>query len=160
MRPPSSVTTALKIKQLASGYDFQGDMSTKDYEEDHLISLELGGSPSAEANLWPEPYASPDGARVKDQLENKLHALVCSGAMTLTVAQTAIATNWWSAYGAYVGEAVAPVAPVPVAPVPVPVPVPVMPSGATALCRDGTYSYAAHHQGACSGHGGVAQFYK
>lgn len=160
VRPPSSVTTALKIKQLASGYDFQGDMSTKDYEEDHLISLELGGSPSAEANLWPEPYASPDGARVKDQLENKLHALVCSGAMTLTVAQTAIATNWWSAYGAYVGEAVAPVAPVPVAPVPVPVPVPVMPSGATALCRDGTYSYAAHHQGACSGHGGVAQFYK
>jgi hypothetical protein len=31
--------------------------------------------------------------------------------------------------------------------------------GPTALCRDGTYSYAAHHQGACSGHGGVAVFY-
>nr|WP_268981283.1 DUF3761 domain-containing protein [Streptomyces sabulosicollis] len=31
-------------------------------------------------------------------------------------------------------------------------------SGATALCNDGTYSYAAHHQGACSHHGGVAVF--
>ena len=33
-------------------------------------------------------------------------------------------------------------------------------NGATALCNDGTYSYAAHHQGACSHHGGVATFYK
>jgi hypothetical protein len=33
-------------------------------------------------------------------------------------------------------------------------------SGATAKCNDGTYSYAAHHQGACSHHGGVAIFYK
>lgn len=33
-------------------------------------------------------------------------------------------------------------------------------SGATALCNDGTYSYAAHHQGACSHHGGVAVFYR
>ena len=30
------------------------------------------------------------------------------------------------------------------------------PSGATARCKDGTYSYAVHHQGACSHHGGVA----
>ncbi|EFL20912.1 conserved hypothetical protein [Streptomyces himastatinicus ATCC 53653] len=33
-------------------------------------------------------------------------------------------------------------------------------SGATALCEDGTLSYAAHHQGACSHHGGVAVFYR
>ncbi|MFE1884169.1 DUF3761 domain-containing protein [Streptomyces diastatochromogenes] len=33
-------------------------------------------------------------------------------------------------------------------------------NGATALCNDGTYSYAAHHQGACSHHGGVAIFYR
>lgn len=32
-------------------------------------------------------------------------------------------------------------------------------SGATAKCNDGTYSYAAHHRGACSRHGGVAVFY-
>ncbi|WP_223227750.1 DUF3761 domain-containing protein [Leifsonia xyli] len=40
-------------------------------------------------------------------------------------------------------------------------PQPIAPgNGATALCNDGTYSYAAHHQGACSHHGGVAHFYK
>lgn len=30
--------------------------------------------------------------------------------------------------------------------------------GPTALCRDGTYSYARHHGGACSWHGGVARW--
>lgn len=29
------------------------------------------------------------------------------------------------------------------------------PSGATAECRDGTYSFSQHHSGACSSHGGV-----
>lgn len=31
-------------------------------------------------------------------------------------------------------------------------------SGATAKCKDGTYSHAKHHRGSCSRHGGVAQF--
>jgi hypothetical protein len=30
------------------------------------------------------------------------------------------------------------------------------PVGATAKCRDGTYSYSEHASGTCSGHGGVA----
>ena len=30
------------------------------------------------------------------------------------------------------------------------------PPGATAQCRDGTYSYSTHHSGTCSHHGGVA----
>lgn len=29
------------------------------------------------------------------------------------------------------------------------------PAGATALCKDGSYSYSQHRQGTCSGHGGV-----
>ncbi|MGH3779754.1 MAG: DUF3761 domain-containing protein [Pseudonocardiaceae bacterium] len=32
------------------------------------------------------------------------------------------------------------------------------PPGATARCADGEYSFSKHHQGACSGHGGVAQY--
>jgi hypothetical protein len=31
-------------------------------------------------------------------------------------------------------------------------------SGATAVCRDGSYSYAINHRGACSHHNGVAQW--
>lgn len=33
-------------------------------------------------------------------------------------------------------------------------------NGATALCRDGTYSYSQHASGTCSHHGGVAVWYK
>lgn len=32
------------------------------------------------------------------------------------------------------------------------------PSGATARCNDGTYSYSQHRQGTCSHHGGVAEW--
>ena len=32
------------------------------------------------------------------------------------------------------------------------------PPGATALCRDGTYSYSKHHSGTCSHHRGVAKW--
>ena len=34
------------------------------------------------------------------------------------------------------------------------------PENATAKCKDGTYSYAKTHSGACSHHGGVAEWYK
>jgi hypothetical protein len=63
------------------------------YEVDHLVPLELGGS-NAMANLWPEPAP---GFHDKDQVENTLHARVCSGAMTLDDAQRAIAQDWTKA---------------------------------------------------------------
>lgn len=103
VRPSSSSTHALKVRQLHSGYAVEGHFSTSDYEEDHLISLELGGSPTAEKNLWPEPYFRVNGARTKDTLENRLHSLVCSGTVPLAVAQRAIAGNWIAAYRVYVG---------------------------------------------------------
>lgn len=39
---------------------------------------------------------------------------------------------------------------------PLPTSGPVVPTGATARCRDGTYSFSAHRRGTCSRHGGVA----
>jgi len=32
-------------------------------------------------------------------------------------------------------------------------------AGATARCKDGTYSHSTHHTGTCSKHGGVAQWF-
>ena len=72
-----------------------------EYEVDHLISLELGGSNSAR-NLWPESYRTrPWNARVKDQLENELHRRVCDGELDLGTAQRQIAGNWIEAYRYY-----------------------------------------------------------
>jgi Protein of unknown function (DUF3761) len=129
------------------------------YEVDHLVSLELGGS-NAITNLWPEHYYAPWGARTKDRLENKLHALVCSGSLSLISAQRQEAANWIAAYKRYVGATSgggSTSSPPPATTTP---PTAAKrPAGATAKCDDGTYSYSAHHSGSCSHHGGVAVFY-
>lgn len=67
------------------------------YEVDHLIPLELGGDNSI-ANLWPEAAAPVPGFHEKDEVENVLHAQVCSGAMALGAAQGLIAADWVSVW--------------------------------------------------------------
>ena len=67
------------------------------YEDDHLVPLELGGSNDI-ANLWPELASPTPGFHQKDKVENYLHDQVCSGAMSLKEAQTEIATNWLAVY--------------------------------------------------------------
>lgn len=67
------------------------------YEVDHLISLELGGSNDV-ANLWPESAEPRPGFHEKDAVENYLHAQVCSGAIALQDAQRVIASNWLPIY--------------------------------------------------------------
>lgn len=107
IRPPEQYTYDLKVQQLHTGYAVNGDTATRDYEEDHLIALEIGGNPTSVKNLWPEPWYNgaytPWNASVKDSLENRLHELVCSGQLPLKTAQVAMATNWEAAYKRYVG---------------------------------------------------------
>ena len=81
------------------------DRHLSSYEEDHLVPLDLGGSPTDPRNLWPEPRDSPDGwsADRKDELEAELGRLVCEGRLPLAEAQRAIATNWIAAYRRFVG---------------------------------------------------------
>ncbi len=100
IRPPASYTNALKKRQIDE-YGYR-DKKPASYEEDHLISLQLGGHPRDPRNLWPEPYNITCGARVKDVVETKLKILVCAGRMTLSKAQELIATNWVAAYSEYV----------------------------------------------------------
>ena len=81
IRPPTSYTNALKVRQMRE-YGVGGPLSG--YQEDHLISLELGGHPTDPRNLWPEPY--PRASDV-DEIENDLNAKVCSGDSSLESAQ-------------------------------------------------------------------------
>jgi hypothetical protein len=102
VRPPITYTSPIKRRQLASGYNVGGDIKMGDYEEDHLVPLEVGGSPKSEANLWPEPLAGQWGARTKDKLENAMHLLVCSHQITLAAAQQVFMTDWIAGYKKYV----------------------------------------------------------
>jgi hypothetical protein len=81
IRPPVSYTNSLKEKGLRQ-YRLRGPPSA--FQEDHLISLELGGHPVDPRNLWPEPY--PRAAAV-DTIENELNRRVCSGELSLAEAQ-------------------------------------------------------------------------
>ncbi|MHB8375839.1 MAG: HNH endonuclease signature motif containing protein [Dehalococcoidia bacterium] len=73
------------------------------YEVDHLVPLELGGSNDVK-NLWPQPAVPVPGFHEKDDLETRLHDLVCRGALGLRTAQQAIASDWLAAYRTYVGD--------------------------------------------------------
>jgi hypothetical protein len=94
VRPPAAYTDSLK-KQQISDYGYT-DTNPTNYEEDHLVPLELGGHPTDPKNLWPQPRSGAYPAAAKDRLENALHAKVCSGLVTLAAAQTAIVRYWVS----------------------------------------------------------------
>ena len=100
VRPPAHYTNALKKKQIrAYGY---ADRNPKHYEEDHLIALSIGGHPTDERNLWPEPRKSEWGADKKDQLEFVLYKMVCAGELPLNEAQRDMSHDWISAWKRYV----------------------------------------------------------
>ena len=81
IRPPVSYTNGLKAKGLRQ-YRLRGPPSA--FQEDHLISLELGGDPVDPRNLWPEPYPR---ASAVDRIENDLNHRVCTGSLSLADAQ-------------------------------------------------------------------------
>lgn len=112
-------TRAVQVAELCSSQDLDNDppvnpsleqavfeeygvpaSSKEDYELDYLITPALGGVDSIQ-NLWPQPYSSTWNARVKDQLEDHLHELVCQGKVQLATAQSDISSNWIAAYKRY-----------------------------------------------------------
>ena len=105
IRPPERYTEELKRRQIRE-YGYR-DRRLGDFEEDHLISLELGGSPDSPRNLWPEPHRVVDGwgSYAKDSLEDRLHWMVCHRRITLLQAQYLIVHDWIAAYRRYIGSA-------------------------------------------------------
>jgi hypothetical protein len=136
--------------------------TTGEYEVDHFISLELGGSNDI-SNLFPEAASPTPGFHQKDQVENYLHEHVCEGALPLAEAQRQIATNWLAVYLTLSGSSAA--LPAPGQPTatqagqgaPTATKAPTQPGNRVrvgALCYDGTSSTATG-SGACSRHKGV-----
>jgi hypothetical protein len=103
VRPRRGFTSALKRWQLGAWVAYAGG-PMREYEEDHLIPLELGGAPADQRNLWPEPREPADGwgADRKDDLERVLHGLVCAGRLPLALAQRSIARDWVATYRQFV----------------------------------------------------------
>ncbi len=102
IRPPATYTNQLKYTQLASGYNLNGDLNPKNYEEDHIVPLEVGGNPTNPLNLFPQPRNIKLSAYLKDQLENRMRQLVCAGQITLKAAQAVFLINWEKGYAKYV----------------------------------------------------------
>lgn len=103
IRPPERYTERLKRRGIRE-YGYK-DMRLSWAEEDHLVSLELGGSPDSPRNLWPEPHRVQGGwgSYTKDELENKLNHMVCRGEISLRAAQYQEAHDWIAAYKRYIG---------------------------------------------------------
>jgi hypothetical protein len=101
VRPPSYYTSKLKHRQLAAEGIF-GRM--REFEEDHLIPISIGGNPRDVRNLWPEPRFGFWDAEKKDQLEDVMHRQVCAGTISLVTAQNAFRGNWTVAYQRYVSS--------------------------------------------------------
>jgi hypothetical protein len=90
-----NVTEATKKKVFAEyGIPYS---QRSNYEVDHIISLELGGSNDI-SNLYPESYLIKNGAKTKDIFENYLHKQICNGKMEVTEAQRQISSDWFYYY--------------------------------------------------------------
>ncbi len=104
------VTAAMR-REVFARYKLKGpndpacrlDRHGRRYEVDHLISREIGGADDVD-NLFPQCYAGPWNAVLKDRLENRLHKEVCAGRMTLEDAQQGIAKDWRALYIKFFGK--------------------------------------------------------
>src|SRR5450631_721265 len=95
VRPSESYTENLKRQQIASE-GLPGGLSN--YEDDHRMPLELGGSRVNPYNLSPESPASPNP---KDSGETSLKYQVCDRQLTSAQAQQQMVANWLAAYPGY-----------------------------------------------------------
>jgi hypothetical protein len=84
VRPPTSYTQKLEQQQIS---DWRLPGHHRDYKEDHLIPLCVGGHPDDPGNLWPSPVSAMWNDKIKDQLESSVCRAVCRGAMTLREGQ-------------------------------------------------------------------------
>jgi hypothetical protein len=72
VRPPRDVIDTIK-RNLAADMGVRA----RDYELDHIVPLDLGGSPLDLRNLKLQPWAGACNAQMKNDLERRLSIMVC-----------------------------------------------------------------------------------
>ncbi|WP_263356946.1 hypothetical protein [Acidicapsa ligni] len=87
--PYMKVTETIR-NQVCEKYAGKGCSNLTNGRINRLIPLEIGGNDTIE-NLWWQP--EPDFA-AKDETDNNLKSLVCSGKISLTTAQATVKANW------------------------------------------------------------------
>ena len=100
VRPDKEYTNRLKHEQLRQ-YRYP-DLNHRNYEQDHLIPLNIGGNPSDPKNLWPQPRQGEWSAEQKNDLEFVVYKMVCRGELSLHEAQKRMARDWIQAYKEWV----------------------------------------------------------
>lgn len=104
IRAPASYTDQLKVQQLqqfAGQHHGDPQWNVAGTEEDHRLSLDLGGAPSDPMNLSPEVRRT---ATLKDEDEAALggsQGKVCRGEMTLEQAQQELISKWLAGWPDY-----------------------------------------------------------
>jgi hypothetical protein len=100
-KPSRRFTENLKRKQLkAWKYD---DRNVKNYVEDHVIPIEVGGHPTDPRNLWPQSATTAWNAATKDKLEEYVSREVCAERMPLKDAQAVFQKGWVEVFHVYCG---------------------------------------------------------
>ncbi|MEO8051223.1 MAG: hypothetical protein ABI833_12475 [Acidobacteriota bacterium] len=101
LAPPKNRMVAASLRRkVFQEYGIAG-AAARSYEVDYLITPALGGADDIR-NLWPQSYTSAVwNAGVKDELEDRLHDLVCEGKLDLATAQKDISSDWIAAYMKY-----------------------------------------------------------
>jgi hypothetical protein len=96
---PDSLKRKVKVE-----YGMQPKKYGKLLEIDHIVSLGLGGSNNI-ANLFAEGLYAHPGYKAKDNLENRLHMMVCAKPeqISLSSARRRIAIDWQALYRSVFG---------------------------------------------------------
>lgn len=117
IRPPTSYTTPLKLKQMKrygftvpdpKGKCMKNSNNPKCYQLDHLWPLFAKGHSTDKKNLWPQSLhlnidGRDAGTITKNRLAVKLHNLLCSGKITTEQIKQGL-TDWVGLYEEYIGE--------------------------------------------------------
>ena len=99
--PSEALLNRTMKQQIRQSYSIYKAAKLSTLSENLLIPVELGGSTTSIANMWPLTKTGEFGATVKNSFGLYLNKLVCNSKISLIEAQFAMATNWYAAYQKY-----------------------------------------------------------